>query len=225
MEGILCKVTKSRVELEDSSTTCTSFSLNEDLFCGSGKLLIEFLNVTVCQVFEHMKERGFEPNAHTYTMLIDLLSRTRNHAHAMEMYGQMKKANCKPTIHTFTVIIHSLARSNKVNAANTLFEKLSTMGMPPSTVTYTIMLHAFIKTGELEKALQLYEKMQSDGLTPSRATIRVLTRGLHFAGRHDEADALSNTEPLFEDPVSSGSPKRTGKAKKDVQSLLSKYFM
>lgn len=171
-----------------------------------------------------MKEQGFEPNTYTYTMLIDLLSRTRNHSQAMQMYGQMVKAKCKPSTHTYTVIIHSLARSGKVNAANTLFEKLPSLGCPPSTITYTILMQAFLKARELEKALKVYENMRAEGITPSRVTIKVLTRGLHAAGMHDEADALSTAGPYISGSVTGDDSPGIVRADKDVRDVVNKHF-
>ncbi|KAG0585419.1 hypothetical protein KC19_2G010500 [Ceratodon purpureus] len=172
------------------------------------------------EIFENMKERGHKPNAHTYTMLIDLLSRTRNHAQAMKMYGAMVKADCKPSMHTYTVVIQSLARSGKVNAANTLFERLPSLGIAPSAVTYTVLIQAFLREKDIERALELYEAMTSNGIIASRVTLRVLTRGLKAAGMHDKAELLSREQPAFQGLVKGGRSHRHMEVQKDVQAIL-----
>lgn len=175
-------------------------------------------------VFERMKEQAIQPGANIYTMLIDVLSRTRDHTQAMEMYVAMLKAKCKPTVHTYTVILHSLARSGRVKAALTLFERLPSFGVPPSTGTYTILLKACLKAGELERVLKLYACMRSDGIAPSRATHRMVTRGLHAAGMHDEADALSEVPIYFPDPERGVVAHRTPRSRKSVTTVVRSYY-
>ncbi|XP_024377080.1 uncharacterized protein [Physcomitrium patens] len=174
-------------------------------------------------VFERMKEQGIQPDANVYTTLIDVLSRTRGHTQAMEMYAEMVKAKCKPTVDTYTAILHSLARSGRVKAAITLFEKLPSFGVPPSIATYTILLKACLKADELETVLKLYAGMRRDGLTPSRAIHRMVTRGLHAAGMHDEADALSEVPVYFPD-ANRGVSYRTPRARKSMTSIVSSYY-
>lgn len=171
-----------------------------------------------------MKEQGIQPEADIYTMLIDVLSRTRDHTQAMEMYAEMLKAKCKPTVHTYTVILHSLARSGRVKAALTLFEKLPSFGVPPSVGTYTILLRACLKADELERVLKLYASMRSDGIAPSRATHRMVTRGLHAAGMHDEADALAEVPIYFPEPQRGVVAQRTPRARKSVTTLVSRFY-
>ncbi|KAG0574601.1 hypothetical protein KC19_VG275600 [Ceratodon purpureus] len=175
-------------------------------------------------VFERMKEQGIHPDATIHTMLIDVLSRTRDHTRAMEMYASMLKAKCKPTVHTYTVILHSLARSGRVKSAITLFEKLPSFGVPPSIGTYTILLKACLKAGELERVLKLYARMRSDGILPSRATHRMVTRGLHAGGMHDEADALAEVPIYFPDPDRGVVAHRTPRARKSVTTNVSRYY-
>lgn len=176
-------------------------------------------------VFERMKEQGIQPDANIYTMLIDVLARTRGHSQAMEMYAEMLKAKCKPTVHTYTVILHSLARSGRVKAALTLFEKLPSFGVPSRVGTYTVLLKACLKADELERVLKLYASMRSDGIAPSKATHRMVTRGLHAAGMHDEADALSEVPIYFPEPERGVVAQRAPRARKSVTTLVSRYYV
>lgn len=174
-------------------------------------------------VFHRMKEQGQQPDTNIYTLLIDVLAKTRGHAPAMEMYAEMLKAECKPTVHTYTVILHSLTRSGRVKAALTLFEKLPSFGAPPRVGTYATLLRACLRANELETVLKLYASMRSAGITPSRATHRLVTRGLHEAGMHDEADALSEVKLYFNDPVTGVVQQRIPKPRKRVDRKLSTF--
>jgi pentatricopeptide repeat protein len=176
------------------------------------------------QVFNRMKEIGCEPNEYTYTMLIDLVSRTKNHHEAMKFYGQMIHANCKPTVNTYTVIMHSLARSGKVNAANTLFEKLPSLGFPPTAVTYTVLIQAFLKERNIDKAMELYERMREEALTPSRVSVKILAKGLRFAGRHDEAESLTNSIPYLQEESNRTESSESKEAEKLVSNIVTRHF-
>lgn len=101
------------------------------------------------QLFEGMREAGLEPDAFTYTSVIDACGNGGRWQEALDLIEIMQQSGPKlqPSKVSFTATITACAKSGKSGQAVKLFFDMQSAGIVPDRVAYNALMSSLL-TGE-----------------------------------------------------------------------------
>ncbi|XP_010549076.1 PREDICTED: pentatricopeptide repeat-containing protein At3g18110, chloroplastic [Tarenaya hassleriana] len=143
------------------------------------------------QLYKDMKSlSGRNPDAVTYTVLIDSLGKANRTLEAAALMSEMLDAGIKPTLQTFSALICGYAKAGKREEAEETFDCMLRSGIKPDNLAYSVMLDIFLRGNETKKAWRLYRDMVSDGHTPSRSLYELMLSGLMRESKTDDIQKI-----------------------------------
>ncbi|EOA29728.1 hypothetical protein CARUB_v10012815mg [Capsella rubella] len=139
------------------------------------------------QLYKDMKGlSGRNPDAITYTVLIDSLGKANRTVEAATLMSEMLDVGIKPTLQTYSALICGYAKAGKREEAENTFSCMLRSGTKPDNLAYSVMLDILLRGNETIKAWVLYRDMISDCLTPSHGLYELMILGLMKENRSDD---------------------------------------
>ncbi|CAN8258935.1 unnamed protein product [Cochlearia groenlandica] len=129
---------------------------------------------------------GRNPDAITYTVLIDSLGKANRTVEAAALMSEMLDAGIKPTLQTYSALICGYAKAGKREEAEDTFSCMLRSGTKPDNLAYSVMLDILLRGNETRKAWVLYRDMISDGHTPSHSLYELMILGLMKEKRSED---------------------------------------
>ncbi|CAH8370271.1 unnamed protein product [Eruca vesicaria subsp. sativa] len=129
---------------------------------------------------------GRNPDAITYTVLIDSLGKANRTVEAADLMSEMLDVGIKPTLQTYSALICGYAKAGKREEAEDTFSCMLRSGIKPDNLAYSVMLDVLLRGNETRKAWGLYRDMISDGHTPTHSLYELLVLGLVKENRADD---------------------------------------
>ena len=74
------------------------------------------------EVYNEMKDEGFELDVVTYGVLINARCKVRRYDDAIELFLEMEARNCKPSPHIHCILINGLGAEKRLSEALEFFE-------------------------------------------------------------------------------------------------------
>ncbi|XP_047315619.1 pentatricopeptide repeat-containing protein At3g61520, mitochondrial-like [Impatiens glandulifera] len=132
-----------------------------------------------------MKEKGVQPDAITFGILINHLCKFHRMNEAMDVFERMQTEGntVKPDAIIFNTLINGLCKVGKQEDGLDLLTKMKSERIQPTAATYNCLIDGFCKVGEMDKAFELFETMKIDGVEPNVITLNTLVDGLCKHGR------------------------------------------
>ncbi|KAK6938370.1 Pentatricopeptide repeat [Dillenia turbinata] len=104
--------------------------------------------------------RVCQPDADTYTMMINMFCKRNELNRALKIWKYMGLKQFVPSMHTFSVLIDGLCESGNTSKACVLLEDMIEKGIPPSSVTFGRLRQLLIKEDRQDVLEFLQEKMK-----------------------------------------------------------------
>ncbi|KAJ8501058.1 hypothetical protein OPV22_011610 [Ensete ventricosum] len=139
---------------------------------------------------EKMKEKGIEPSAFTYSILIDGFCKTNRVEKALMLLEEMDEKGFPPCPAAYCSLIDALGKAKRYDAASELFQELKENCGSSTSRVYAVMIKHFGKCGRLNDAVALFEEMKQLGCVPDVYAYNALMSGMVRQGMMDEAQSM-----------------------------------
>lgn len=146
-------------------------------------------------------EGAAQPNAESYSLLIDFLFKQGKPAQARAVYSQIKAGeipHVNVTLWIFNVTLNGLLENGLVQEAEELVASGVKSGLTPTVVSYNALIRTYIKRAEFSKASNTFDTMVATGIAPDVVTYtNIIDTVFKFSLKHGtdptpEVDALLN---------------------------------
>ncbi|KAF4384269.1 hypothetical protein F8388_010511 [Cannabis sativa] len=129
------------------------------------------------QLYRDMKNTiGRDPDAITFTVLIDSLGKANKMTEAANVMSEMLAAGVKPTLRTYSALICGYAKAGMQVEALETYDQMVKSGIRPDNLAYSVMLDIFLRSNDTKKAMALYREMVRDGFMPDNGLYEVMIR-------------------------------------------------
>ncbi|TMW59231.1 hypothetical protein Poli38472_007376 [Pythium oligandrum] len=129
---------------------------------------------TAVRTLGRMKERGVQPDVHTYNSVMNVCAKAKKMQWAYNIMEKMQLAGLMPDQATFTILMHAAIADGEIDKAFETFHLMRSRVTEPDVVSFTVLIHGYAKLGRIERAINLYEDLLDCGLTPTHVTFNAL---------------------------------------------------
>jgi len=126
------------------------------------------------EMLRHMQTTKMEISVHTYTMLMEHMSSSRNLKGALRYYQEMLDEGIQPDVHCYTVLINAFIRVRNFAACDRTYEQMIKSGIEPTLEALTSMLHAYSLRSNIGKVKEYWETITDMGLFPDHISFTAL---------------------------------------------------
>ncbi|KAF6174850.1 hypothetical protein GIB67_026338 [Kingdonia uniflora] len=133
---------------------------------------VSYLPLNAVEWFEKMPKFGCEPDAMTYSTMIDAYGRAGNGDMALSLYDRARIEEWCIDLVTFSTLIKIYGVSGNFDGALNVYEEMKALGVKPNLVTYNTLLDVMgrakrpwqAKARYGEDAMNVYKEMKEKGL-------------------------------------------------------------
>ncbi|CAM6129433.1 unnamed protein product [Calypogeia fissa] len=137
-------------------------------------------------LFLQMRQEGFEPNAITYTSILNASASAGALEWVKEVHGHACKAGLELDVRVGNALVHMYAKSGSINDARLIFDRME----KSDVVTWTIMIGGLAEHGCGHEALELFTKMNAYGVKPNETSFVAVLSACCHAGLLDDGRSL-----------------------------------
>ncbi|KAF9963187.1 hypothetical protein BGZ70_007589 [Mortierella alpina] len=137
-----------------------------------------------------MRNARLKISVHTFTMLMDYMSNTRDIRGALRCYQEMLDLGVQPDVHCYTVLMNAQIRARNYAGCSTIYEHMLEAGVQPTLPTLTTLIRAYALQGNLDKVKEYWEVMTDSDLVPDLKSFTVLMRAYGQLGNIEMAEFI-----------------------------------
>ncbi|PWA43633.1 pentatricopeptide repeat (PPR) superfamily protein [Artemisia annua] len=134
-------------------------SLDGDSEDEQGKMVDAF------DLLQEMRRKGCEPNATSFTILIQALYCQEKMETAMQVFSDMEKHGCE-------------ADKDELEECLELVNEMKKIGCYPNLIIYNTIIQLAFKLGESKEGIRVWNEMEASGLSPSLDNFVNMIHGL-----------------------------------------------
>ncbi|THU56052.1 hypothetical protein C4D60_Mb11t13200 [Musa balbisiana] len=138
------------------------------------------------EVFDKMRDR-FEPDAKTYSILLEGWGRAPNLPKMREVYQEMLDRGCEPDIVTYGIIVDALCKAGRMEEAVDAVRDMSHRGCPPTPFIYSVLVHTYGVEKRIEDAVDTFLEMERNGVKPDVVVYNALVGAFCKANKFENA--------------------------------------
>lgn len=118
------------------------------------------------QAFQKMLQKGVEPNAHTFSTIIEAFSNPSVLAEAKLIHSQVINYGLESNIVVATALINTFAKCGSIHDARNVFNNVN----KKDVVLWTAMIGIYARGGNGEEAFDFLQQMEKEGMKPDKWT-------------------------------------------------------
>ncbi|CAM6085796.1 unnamed protein product [Calypogeia fissa] len=155
------------------------------------------------RLFLLMRREGFEPDAITYTSILNASASAGALEWVKEVHGHAIKVGLESDVRVGNVLVHMYAKSGSIDGARLVFDRMETR----DKYTWTIMIGGLAEHGCGHEAYKLFLKMRQEGFEPDAVTFMSILNASASAGAMEWVKEIHGhaTEAGLESDVRVGS--------------------
>jgi len=146
-------------------------------------------------VFEEGLEAGVEPDAGSFTALVNGWARLGEVDRAVRWFDEMKKrVSTQPEVWIYHALINAHIQQGEkardpgqVEQAERLLEEMLEQGIEPNGASFNALIEGWAKHGEIEHAARWLDKTKQFGLTPNQSAYNALFVAHVMKGKKERA--------------------------------------
>ncbi|KAF9291797.1 hypothetical protein BGZ68_002176 [Mortierella alpina] len=142
------------------------------------------------RILRLMRNARLEISVHTFTMLMEYMSNTRDIRGALRCYQEMLDLGVQPDVHCYTVLMNAQIRAKNYAGCSNIYEHMLEAGVRPTLPTLTTLIRAHALQGNLDKVKEYWEVMIDSGLLPDLKSFTVLMRAYGQQGNVEMAEFI-----------------------------------
>ncbi|KAJ8763924.1 hypothetical protein K2173_003706 [Erythroxylum novogranatense] len=128
-----------------------------------------------------------EPNANSYTIVIQALCQQNRMEDAMRIFVEMERNGCEADIVTYTTLISGFCKWDKIDKGYQILDSMIQKGHMPNQLTYLSIVLAHERKDQLEECIELMREIQKFGCPPDLGIYNVVIRLASKLGEMNEA--------------------------------------
>jgi pentatricopeptide repeat protein len=133
---------------------------------------------TVLALFDEMRLTGIQPDARTYSLLLQSAADAGDIEQAEDIFTELERVlphdpDSQPggaEMHHFTIMMHTYLRRGEVDTARSYYEEMRQRGIEPNAVTWSILIETYIRADDedgLLVAAELANRLADEAETPA----------------------------------------------------------
>ncbi|CAM6097083.1 unnamed protein product [Calypogeia fissa] len=130
------------------------------------------------RLFLKMRQEGFEPNAITYTSILNPSASAGALEWVKEVHDHARKGGLESDVRVGSALIHMYAKSGSIDEAKLVFDRMKKRDV----VTWTVMIGGLAEHGCGHEAYQLFLQMRQEGFEPDAITYTSILNASASAG-------------------------------------------
>ncbi|CAM6099662.1 unnamed protein product [Calypogeia fissa] len=130
------------------------------------------------RLFLKMRQEGFEPNAITYTSILNASASAGALEWVKEVHGHARKAGLESDVRLGSALVHMYAKIGSIDDARLVFDRMETRDI----YTWTVMIGGLAQHGCGHEAYRLFLKMRQEGFEPNAITYTSILNASASAG-------------------------------------------
>ncbi|CAM6086768.1 unnamed protein product [Calypogeia fissa] len=130
------------------------------------------------RLFLKMRQEGFEPNAITYTSILNASASAGALEWVKEVHGHARKAGLESDVRLGSALVHMYAKIGSIDDARLVFDRMETRDI----YTWTVMIGGLAQHGCGHEAYRLFLKMRQEGFEPNVITYTSILNASASAG-------------------------------------------
>lgn len=135
-------------------------------------------------VFEKMKSEGVKPSVYSYTLLMQVASRTKGYKATLRIFNEMvTEGRCKPDVFAFNCLIAAFGRAHKWKEVAQIWEKMKQDGCKEGMGTYCLLVSTFVRCDQFHMTLEVYASIISRAWKPNKDIFKALVCSCAKEGR------------------------------------------
>jgi pentatricopeptide repeat protein len=165
------------------------FGISPNLAAFNGLLgaLCKSKNVRKAQeVFDEISHK-FEPDAKTYSILLEGWGRAPDLPKMREVYNKMVNNGCEPDIVTYGIMVDALCKARKTDEAVDLVREMSFRLCHPTSYIYSAIVHSYGIEEKIENAVSTFLAMEKSGIKPDVVVYNALVSAFCRVNRYENA--------------------------------------
>uniref|UniRef100_A0A1D1XHX4 Pentatricopeptide repeat-containing protein At1g80550, mitochondrial n=1 Tax=Anthurium amnicola TaxID=1678845 RepID=A0A1D1XHX4_9ARAE len=124
-----------------------------------------------CREFwEVMDEKGVRKDLHSYSIYMDILSKSGKPWRAVKLYKEMKRVNISLDVVAYNTVVQAIGLSNGVDDSIRLYREMLDLGCPPNVVTYNTIIKLLCRSGRVRDAYAFLDQMRKKDCEPNVLT-------------------------------------------------------
>ncbi|XP_020214832.1 pentatricopeptide repeat-containing protein At1g50270 [Cajanus cajan] len=127
--------------------------------------------------YAKMRQKGVQPDKHTFPLLLKTLSKTIGH-HPFMLYAQIFKLGFDLDLFVSNTLIPAFANSGFMESARQVFDESPFKG----TVAWTALINGYVKNDSPAEALKSFVNMRSMGMVVDAITVASVLRAAALVG-------------------------------------------
>ncbi|KAJ0759021.1 putative tetratricopeptide-like helical domain superfamily [Helianthus annuus] len=132
-----------------------------------------------CREFwERMDKDGVCKDLYSYSIYMDVQSKSGKPWKAVKLYKEMKKKGIKLDVVAYNTVIQAIGVSEGVDVAVNLGREMVELGCEPNVVTYNIIVKLLCENGRVREAYKVLDKMSKRRCAPNVITYHCIFRCL-----------------------------------------------
>ncbi|KAI3441855.1 PK domain-containing protein [Psidium guajava] len=205
--NVLIKVFAANSMLKDAKflfSEGTKIGLEPDVYSSNFllKCSVEADREVAEKLFDIMKDRGPAPNARTYTIMLNSLSKLNLskdvfQSKALAILEDMNEKGISCTVVTHGTLLCGLCKVGATGVALDLIRKCQKEGLVLNNYCYNAVIYGFCQNGQLSEALGVLEEMQSYGVFPDVYSYSILIDGFCKKGDVEKSLSLFHEMEVF----------------------------
>merc|ERR1719231_1928320 len=108
--------------------------------------------------------KGVQPNAHSFSAVINACAKAGNVDSAVHWLEQMESNGVPVDVVVYSGVLDACAKVGDCEKAKLVFNQMRMQGVTPNVVSYAALARPFAHKGDWQEVERLAEQMQSEGL-------------------------------------------------------------
>lgn len=138
------------------------------------------------KVFDRMRNR-FQPDAKTYSILLEGWGRAPNLSKMREVFREMLDQGCEPDIVTYGIIVDALCKAGRMEEAVDVVKDMGRRGCVPTPFIYSVLVHTYGVERRIEDAVDTFLEMERNGIKPDVVVYNALISAFCKANKLENA--------------------------------------
>ncbi|KAG1327830.1 pentatricopeptide repeat-containing protein, mitochondrial [Cocos nucifera] len=133
-----------------------------------------------CREFwDEMDRKSIAKDLHSYSIYMDILSKSGKPWKAVKLYKEMKKKGIVLDVVAYNTVIQAMGLSNGVDFSIRLYREMLDLGCQPNVATFNTIIKLLCREGRFREAYAFVDQMRKKGCDPNVITYHCFFQNLN----------------------------------------------
>ncbi|OAY40706.1 putative pentatricopeptide repeat-containing protein At5g06400, mitochondrial [Manihot esculenta] len=148
------------------------------------------------ELFQSMKESGWQPTASTYTELMQHLFSLNQYKKGFDLYDEMLGRGIEADCVAIMTIVAGHVRQNQISEAWEAFNNMEDKGIIPTWKSYSIFIKELCKVSKTDEILKVLNKMQASKIFINNEIFKWVIACMEKKGEKDNIQKVKHMQSM-----------------------------